>query len=802
MASELRFALRTLRKNPGPTAIMVSTLSVAVAAATIVYSTIDIAAHLLPIADRDRMVFIASSDPRRGESRLEVSVADLVDLVNQSTTIEAFVAFTLDSTNLTGTDVPVRATILRTTANLPQIWGLQPEVGRLFQPQDGRLGAEPVAVLTHPFWEAHFASNQAAVGSRVLLNDQPHTIVGVLRPNASVGALRGRDLLVPLPLDAAATARDDRNLLVTARLKRGVTRQVAAEEIEAIARQLETAYPGTNTNVRLQVLPLIELSGVNVRLLLFVLATVALLLVAIACANVANIVLAQATARRHERAIRAALGASRVQQIRQAMIESVITSAAAGSIGVMLAWWGLAALRWFADTQSPSYSDLTLNARVLAASALTSLAAPFAFALIPAVRASRRDQSDLQDVGRSVIANVRIGRTRSVIVAGQVTLATIVLVQIGLLTRGAEELSSRSSAGLDAHQVLTFRVELSSAKYTEPAARAQFFDALLEQTGALPEVVSVGAIDRLPVADREPTAPVRIDGSRFQPVAELPLAARIAITPGYLSTLRIPIVRGRDLTDAEVNTRSAVAIVSDEAARRFWPGRDPIGSRIGFASESGVENWLTVVGVAGNIRNSELDQAPLPQVYLPAEDSPRAMAVLVRTVAQDPLTIVPRIRAEVARLDPNQPLHDIASMEQVIFNDILGTYVLVVLLASVAVVALGLAAVGIYGLVSYMVAQRSREIGVHMALGAAPQAVRRMIVWQGSMPAAAGSIVGLAAAVIIAFATAGSIPEVDVRDPTGYGLVVFCLFAVAVAASYIPARRASRVDPAVTLRAE
>jgi putative ABC transport system permease protein len=384
MMSELRFALRTLRKHPGPTAVMVSTLGVVVAAATIVYSTIDIVVHLLPITDRDRMVFIASSDPRRGETRLGVSVADLVDLSNQSTAVEAFAAFSLDSTSVTGIDVPVRAAIVRATGNLPQVWGLQPEVGRLFHAEDGRVGAEPVVVLTHPFWQAHFASNQGVVGSSVLLNDQPHTIVGILRPNASIGALRDRDLLVPLPLDAAATARNDRNLFVTGRLNEGVTRQVAAEEIEAIARRLEMAYPSTNTNLRIQVLPLIEFSGFNVRFLLSVLATVALLLVAIACANVANIVLAQATARRHERAIRAALGASRFQQIRQVMIESVITSAAAGSIGVMLASWGLTALRWFAGAQSPAYSDLTLNARVLAASALTSFAAPFAFALIPA----------------------------------------------------------------------------------------------------------------------------------------------------------------------------------------------------------------------------------------------------------------------------------------------------------------------------------------------------------------------------------------------------------------------------------
>ena len=296
--------------------------------------------------------------------------------------------------------------------------------------------------------------------------------------------------------------------------------------------------------------------------------------------------------------------------------------------------------------------------------------------------------------------------------------------------------------------------------------------------------------------------PLRIEGSPLRPVVELPVAARTAITPGYFTALRIPFLSGRDLTATDVNAGAAVAVVSEEAARRFWPGRTPLGSRIAFASDSGTEPWLTVIGVVGNIRSSDLDQAWLAHVYVPAASPPAAMALVVRTVAEDPLTLAPVIRAELARIDPNQPIHDVASMEQIIFDDSVGTYVLMALLGSVAFVALCLAAAGIYGVVSYAVTRRTREIGVRMALGATPGSVQRLVVCQGSSPAATGGIVGLVAAIIIAFLSAGSIPEMDVRNPTSYGLVVVCLALVAVGASYLPARRASRIDPAITLRAE
>jgi putative ABC transport system permease protein len=406
-------------------------------------------------------------------------------------------------------------------------------------------------------------------------------------------------------------------------------------------------------------------------------------------------------------------------------------------------------------------------------------------------------------LGRSGYAGARRGRSQNFIVASQVALAMILLIQIAVLVRGAEELGTRP-IGFDTRQLLTFRVALPVATYTQPAARSQFFQSFLERLTGIPGVAAAAAVDRLPIADEESTVPTRVDGSALQPVAELPLAARNVVSPGYVRTMRLPLLSGRDLTEADVmSDGSPVALVSEAAVRRFWPEQNPLGRRLGFASASGVDQWLTVVGVVGDVRNSDADQAPLPQVYLPATSIQRPeMAVVVRAVGTDPLALVPVIRSEITRLDPNLPIHDVATMERVVFNDLVGTWVLMALLGGVAFVALCLAAAGIYGVVSYTVTQRTREIGLRMALGAAPRAVRRMVVLQGSLPVTAGGAVGLAIAIGMAFATAGGVPEIDVRSPMTYGIVVLGLALTTVIASYLPARRASRVDPAVTLRGE
>jgi putative ABC transport system permease protein len=376
----------------------------------------------------------------------------------------------------------------------------------------------------------------------------------------------------------------------------------------------------------------------------------------------------------------------------------------------------------------------------------------------------------------------------------------ILMVQIGLLVRTTWALSD-IAPGFDPAGVLTFHVGLSESRYGDTAAVERFRSQLLSRLAALPGVASVGVIDRLPVADTEPLARLTVEGAPPVPLASRPTIARAAIAGDYLEAMKIPLRQGRPFSQSEVNDAVRVAIVNEEAARRFWPGRDPLGARLALDATSGQEAWLEIVGVVTNVRNSDIDQGPLPQVFVPASIQPgRNMAVVVKSAGSNALQFVPSVRSEVARIDPDQPIHDVALMTQVLFDDLAGTYVLTALLTAVGFIALCVSAAGVYGLVSSSVAQRGREIGVRMALGARPGVVVRMVLASGARPVAAGGIVGLMAAVALAVGIGLSVPGVDPRDPSNYAAVALTIGVVAFLASYLPARRAARIDPLLALR--
>jgi putative ABC transport system permease protein len=804
---DLRLALRGMIRSPGPTAVVVLTLGVAIGATTIVYSTIDVVWHMIPAADTDRLVFVASTDPRPSQSQSGMSgglaltgtsVPDLVDWTGQSTTIEQFGAFRHGSATLTGLDAPLRVSIVHATANLPSMWGFGAVLGRGFTPDEGRPGAEPVAMITHAFWQRQFSSRPEVLGWSILLNGTPHTIVGVLPAEAGTGIFGQRDFIVPLALDAARSARDERRLYVTARLKEGVTREQAAADLDTIAKRLQTEYPRTNAQTGVVVRPLIELIGGETPFVLFLLALIAVLVVAMACANVSNVILAQAATRQHELSLRTALGASRFDHVRRFMIESFVVSAAAGAVGLLVASWGIAGVRWLAG---PRFAQSSLNGRVLLVGAMTSFVVPFAFALLPALRSSRPDPMHLREDARSAGAGSGRG-LRNVLVAVQVALAMILMVQIALVGRTAWKFRT-AEYGFDPAHVLTLRVDLPDTKYPDATRITQFYTDLLARIDAVPGVASATAINHLPIGDRELSVRVAVEGAPSVDADELPFAALATITRDYLRTLRVPLLSGRGFNDADFGRGPAVALVSEEAARRLWKGTDPVGRRITLNTPPLPNAPLIVVGVVANARSSDLDRRVMPQVYVPSSWHPeRAMAVVVRTDSADPIQLVPAIRAQAAQVDPNEPIFAVASMEQVLFNDLSGTYTIAGLLAGIALVALCLAATGIYGVVSYSVTQRTREIGVRMALGARPRAVLRMVIGQGAVPVVAGGVLGLLAAFAFAHLMSTSVGFVDARDPRSYAGVILSMVLVAFAASYVPARRASHVDPVVALRAD
>ena len=807
--SEIRQAFRTLVKQPGPTMVVVLTLAIAIAASTVIYSAIEVVWHFIPAINRD-LVYAAATDTRAGQPgsngrsvvmRTQVSIPDLADWSARNATFEQLAGFSIGSVNLTGTEIPLRVTAIRATPNLPELWGFTPTLGRSFRSEDGRPGARAVVLLSPRFWRRQFSSDARVLGQSVMLDGAPHTIVGVLPTEAGTGFLRDADVFLPLVVDPLNGARDDRTLLITGRLKPGVTMAQASADLGGIARQLQREHPATNQRIGAVVLPLVEASGFNVRTLLSILGLIAVLVLVMAFANLANIVLAQATGRRHEFAVRAALGAGRFAHIRRLMTESALASVAAGVIGLALAAWGVAALRWLGG-DALGLGEIRINARVIAVGLLAAFLAPLGFALWPAMRMPVPETQGLSEGGRAVGVTPRGRRTRSLIIGVQAGAAMILMLQIVLLVRTTWTLS-RIPAGFDPAQVLTFRVGLSGARYGQPDAISRFSEQLIARLRALPGVASVGTIDLLPVADREASARLTVEGDAPAHLESRPAVARAAIGGDYLATLRIPLRRGRGFSAAERVKAFPVALVNEEAARRFWAGRDPLGSRIALNAMPGQETWLEVIGVVGNIQNSDIDQGPQPEVYVSASWQPSAeTAVVVKSVSRDPLQLVPAIRTQVAQIDRDQPIHDVATMSKVLFDDLASTYVLASMLTVIGLVALSLSAVGIYGVVSYAVVQRRREIGVRMALGARPGAMIRMVLGQGTRPVVAGSLAGLAAAIAIASVLATAVPELDVRDPANYIAVILTIAIFASVASYVPARRAAAIDPAHTLRVE
>jgi predicted permease len=807
-----RHSLRTIVKTPGPSVVIMMTLAIAIGATTIIASTIDAVWRAIPAVDTERLVFVASTDPRPSQAQSGMSgslamtgtsIPDLADWIDQATTVEQFGAFRYGTATLTGRDAPVRVSLVRTTAEMWSLWGISPAMGRVFRRDDGLIGATPVALLSHRYWQEQFASDPSVVGTTMLLDGTAHTLVGVLPHETRVGIFTDTELFVALPLDAAREARDERRLFVTARLKPGVTREQAEADLSSIANRLRAQYPNTNARTGIVVRPLIEqVGGGAIQFLLFLLALIAGLVVAMACANVSNVVLARASGRQRELSVRTALGAQCVHHVKQIAVESLLISLAAGAVGIVIGGWGLATLTWLAGPQARLFGDATLNWRVAAAGIVTAFILPLGFAIIPALQSWRPNPADLKDGGRA-LGGGSTHRIRRALVAVQVGLAVVLLVQIALFARTAWNFRTMET-GFDPRGVLTFRVDLPETRYADAERITQFYRALLARIDGLPGVVSTGTIDRLPVADRGLSARIKVEGT--PPVEEeaLPFTALATVSRGYFETLRVPVRGGRGFNDSDFageGSNVAVAVISEDAAHLFWPGRDPIGSRATIVSPDMPNMPLRVVGIVANVRTSEIDQRTTPQVYVPSAWRPeRAMAVVVRTDGIDPLGTVPAIRAQAAALEPNEPIFDVASMEQVLFNDLASTYTLAGLLGAIAVVALCLAGVGIYGVVSYMVAQRTREIGVRMAIGAKPGDMLRMVMQQAAQPVVGGGILGAPAAAALVYATSEVFTVIDVRDPTNYLGVAIAIAVVALIASCVPARRAAHIDPLVALR--
>ncbi len=794
VVKDIRFSCRTLLRAPGFTLAAVLVVALGVGANTAVFSMLN--AYLLAplgLPASDRLVWVSQVHREQNISG-SVSYPLYLDWREQNQVFEDMTAFTGASLNLTGEGEPERVLGWRVTGSYLPTAAVKPVLGRNFLPEEDRPGGPKVVILSNGIWKRRFAGSRNILGRTVDLNGEPHTIVGVLPPGAS---LQQNDevLLLPLALARDSLPRGNQFLGVVARLKPGVTAERALADLKTICKRLPDDKDGWTAGV----------SNFRDRIyrgaregLTTIMVVVALVLL-IACVNVANLLLAKGASRRKEIGIRAALGAGRWRIARQMIIESLLLSGAGAAAGLLLGSWGSSLLFALVPIEFRPFTPVGTDGTVLAFTTAVALATGLLFGAAPAFISSRADVNDALKEG-SRGSTGRHGRLRNTLVVVEVALAMILLVGAGLVLKSFARLLN-VNPGFRSDGLLTAGISLSEKRYADDAARAAFYERTMERIAALPEVESAGAINVLPLNRSNTNSTFYIEGRPVpQKLDEWPIVGYRVITPDYLRAMRIGLVKGRHFTAADRQGTAGVAIVNEAAARRYWPNENPIGKHIRYGPPEAP--WLTIVGVVSNVRHFGLDADFWPEVYVAQAQAPRLEAILVVRTHGDPLNIVSVVRGAIREVDPFLPLSRVRTMQDVVAASTFIPRLMTIMLASFAALAAVLAAVGLYGVVSYGVAQRSHEIGIRMALGAARGHVLRMVVGHGMFLTFVGLAIGLAGALAATAGLRAFLFNVQPRDPATFTAVGLLLIAVGLLATWIPARRALRVDPIHSLRYE
>jgi putative ABC transport system permease protein len=805
---DLRYAARSLARSPGFTAVAVITLALGVGANTAIFAVVNtVMLRPLPYPEPDRLIRIWESNPGKGWPTFSASQPNFLDWRSQLQSFEGLAAqsgtgFTLTS----GGDAEIVRAIAVTADLLPTL-GIAPRLGRNFRPDEDRPGGHTrVALLTHGFWMRRFGGSPAIVGTTVGLDSQPYEIVGVL-PESFATAWGGPrlDLLVPLAPDPVR-ARGDHRLLVIGRLKAGVTIDQARTEMQALASRLATAYPESNGGWTVALRTFYDwiVPAETRDSLLIMLGAVGLVLL-IACGNVASLLLARASARQREFSVRAALGAQRSRIIRQWLVEAMLLGLVAAAAGTALAVATTRLLVAAAPTVLPRLDQMSIDPWVIAFAAGVSLVAAVVFGLGPALHASSARLSEsLKDGARSASGGRGRQRLRAGLVIAEVALSVALLIGAGLLIRSFWRVQ-QVQPGFDTKSVVTMRVTLPRSSYDTSAKAQQFYERLLEAVAALPGVSAAATSNGVPLTAGNTSTEVTLPGKPM-PKDSQPSADWRLVSPGYFRALGIPL-RGRDFTEADaaiddkgIPTR-AVTIVSEEMARRYWPGEDVLGKTVILHSFGKAPQ--TIIGVAGDVRSFGLDTSPAPMVYASAMAFPRwnPMNLVVRSNA-DPMGHIGAIRSALRGIDGTVPLYDVNLVEDLLSESLGSRRFNMYLLACFAAVALLLASIGLFGVLAYLVAQRTRDIGIRMALGANRADVFRLIVGQGMVMTSSGAVLGILGGIAAGRMLRGLLFSVTPTDVTTLVAVPAILLLVALAACAAPARRATRVDPLIALRAE
>jgi predicted permease len=799
LEQDLRYTFRTLRRSRGFALTAVMVIALGVGANTAAFSVADfVLLRPLPYADPDALVRLCEG-PRRGGGwgcMNQMSPANFRDLKNMSGSFAQMGAFAADTVNLVGGSDPRRLEISRVTPDVLPVLGVAPAMGRVFEPGGSDITA---AILSHGLWQTQFGGAPDIVGRTINLSGSPHVVIGVMPP-AFYFPNRNVQVWTPLVL----RPQDFENRANTyiegvARLKPGVSFDQARTELTVLMDRLSRDYPDTNAETGISFFRMRDNMSPRFRLMLLSLSGASLCLLLLTCANLANLLLARAAAHERELAVRAALGAGHRRLVRELCTQTIVLTLLGGAVGVVIAVATVPLFSSLVPPTLPVAAQPTLDVRVFAVAALLTALTALGFGLRPALSAGRSGFAALRDGSRA--GGGRKGRIRAVLVTVEVTMSVILLIASGLLIRAVWRVQA-IDPGFSAENVLTLRTALPRPKYDDPARRTQFYDRVLTGVRALPDVQSAAVISGLPLVVTGLITGVEIPGQEVRD-GRAAGASHRWVTPQYFRTMGIPVLRGRDVSEADTSDRGWVAIVSASFAERYWPGQDPIGRTLRHRGQV-----RTVVGVVGDVRVRGLERISEPQMYLPAEQiAPAAPAnfdpkdLVVRHAGQED-ALVPAIRAIVRSADPEQPISDIRTMADVLAGETATRRTQLQVLGVLAGIAILLAAVGIYGLLAYMVAQRSQEIGVRLALGAEPARVGRMIFADGMRLALMGTVPGVLGAYAAGRGMSALLFGVAPWDPATFAAAIGLVLVITVAASAIPALRAVRVTPMSVLRAE
>ncbi len=812
LRQDVRYGVRALARSPGFTLVAVLTLALGIGATTAIYTVVDaVLLRPLGVSEPERLVTIREWRPESGEAPRgrpgTVSPANFFDWREQAKSFESMAYFVQWPLNLTGDGEPQEAQAQLTSANFFATLGVRPLLGRTFRADEADPGGEPmavgdVAVLSYGLWQSRYGGDPGVVGKTIRLDGEPVTVVGVMGPGFRV-LNQKPDLWVPLGITPGNRTTMGRFMTAVGRLKPGVTLERASAELDQVARRLETAYPAFNTNFRVFTLPLREEVVGEVRPALLVLLGAVAMLLLIACTNVANLLLGQASARRQEIAVRLSLGATRGRLVRQLLTESLVLSLAGGALGLLAAAVGTRALvRSLPESvQLPRLDMVSLDGRVLAFALAVTLLTGVLFGLAPALASSRDGlQGTLRDTGRSTTGGgASAVRLRNGLVVAEVGLAVMLLVGAGLLLRSFQKLQDVDT-GMRAEGALTMRMSLSSEAYGADGAVQGFLARLVPALEGLPGVQAVGTIQFLPLTGaKSATSAWRPD--RPKPAVGEEQAADIRAVGGdYFQAQGIRLLSGRAFDERDTPESVRAFVINQELARKLYPGENPVGKRMVYDWGGDFEG--EIVGVVEDVHETSLTDVPAPAFYRPFAQFPDGnLNVVVRTTG-DPMALAGAARAKVKELDPNLPVASVRSMESVVAEATARSRLSSYLLAGFAGVALLLAAIGLYGVISYGVAQRRGEIGVRVALGADRGSILGLIVRQGMLLTAVGLALGLAGAFALTRVLRSLLFGVGAADPVTFVAVPLVLAAAALLASYLPANRAARTDPAVALRAQ